>query len=89
MFFGMFTRWIYSVLWDLQFPDELLRVSVAVTDALRKYLSKTSETDWQGNKVKLFVMADTTYGSCCADEVAAAHVNADCIIHYGHACYSS
>lgn len=24
--------------------------------------------------------------SCCVDEVAAQHVNAECIIHFGHAC---
>ena len=26
--------------------------------------------------------------SCCIDEVAAEHVNADLIIHYGRACLS-
>lgn len=26
--------------------------------------------------------------SCCADEVAAQHVDADAIVHYGHACMS-
>lgn len=26
--------------------------------------------------------------SCCVDEVAAQHVNADAIVHYGHACMS-
>lgn len=40
------------------------------------------------NEVRLFVMADTTYGSCCVDEVGAAHANADCVIHYGHTCLS-
>lgn len=33
-------------------------------------------------------MADTAYGSCCVDEVGAAHINAECVIHYGHACLS-
>ncbi|KAL6992285.1 hypothetical protein U1Q18_010393 [Sarracenia purpurea var. burkii] len=33
-------------------------------------------------------MADTTYGSCCVDEVAASHINANCVIHYGHTCLS-
>ncbi|KAL8195342.1 hypothetical protein R6Q57_025745 [Mikania cordata] len=33
-------------------------------------------------------MADTTYGSCCVDEVGASHINADCVIHYGHTCLS-
>lgn len=27
-------------------------------------------------------------GSCCVDEVAAEHVGADCIVHYGGACLS-
>lgn len=29
-----------------------------------------------------------TLGSCCVDEVAAEHVGADCIVHYGSACLS-
>ena len=28
------------------------------------------------------------FHSCCVDEVTAQHYNADCIIHYGHACLS-
>lgn len=34
---------------------------------------------------------ESTYGlvkSCCVDEVAAQHVDADAIVHYGHACMS-
>ncbi|ORY29585.1 diphthamide biosynthesis protein [Neocallimastix californiae] len=31
---------------------------------------------------------DTSYGSCCVDEVAAEHVNSNLIIHYGHSCLS-
>ncbi|GKG44464.1 2-(3-amino-3-carboxypropyl)histidine synthase subunit 2, partial [Tanacetum coccineum] len=45
----------------------------------------------QSNDVKdigLYVMADTTYGSCCVDEVGASHINAECVIHYGHTCLS-
>lgn len=33
-------------------------------------------------------MGDTSYGSCCVDEVAAAHVDSNAIIHFGHACLS-
>lgn len=36
-----------------------------------------------------FILADTSYGSCCVDEVAAQHVNADGIIHFGHACLTT
>lgn len=39
-------------------------------------------------KKKLFILADTSYGSCCVDEVAAEHVNADAVVHYGRACLS-
>ncbi|XP_020570661.1 2-(3-amino-3-carboxypropyl)histidine synthase subunit 2 isoform X2 [Phalaenopsis equestris] len=33
-------------------------------------------------------MADTAYGSCCVDEIGAAHIDADCVVHFGHACMS-
>lgn len=35
-----------------------------------------------------FIIGDTSYGACCADEVAAQHLLADCIVHYGPACLS-
>ncbi|KAI4128077.1 MAG: hypothetical protein LQ347_004324 [Umbilicaria vellea] len=37
---------------------------------------------------KLFILADTSYGSCCVDEIAAEHVDADVVVHYGRACLS-
>ncbi|XP_034021332.1 2-(3-amino-3-carboxypropyl)histidine synthase subunit 2 [Thalassophryne amazonica] len=61
----------------LQFPDELLVDSIAIAAELE---SKT--------KAKVFILGDTSYGSCCVDEVAAEHVGADCIVHYGNACLS-
>ncbi|KAJ0977150.1 hypothetical protein J5N97_012624 [Dioscorea zingiberensis] len=63
----------------LQFPDELLKDSTQVAKALRREL---------GKGVRLYVMADTAYGSCCVDEVGASHVDAECVVHYGHACMS-
>ncbi|KAF7660904.1 hypothetical protein LDENG_00272870 [Lucifuga dentata] len=62
----------------LQFPDELLADSVAIT----------AEIERQSQPVKLFVLGDTSYGSCCVDEVAAEHFGADCIVHYGRSCLS-
>lgn len=35
--------------------------------------------------MQAYILADTTYNSLSVDETAAAHVNADCIIHYGRA----
>ncbi|XP_072544167.1 2-(3-amino-3-carboxypropyl)histidine synthase subunit 2 [Salminus brasiliensis] len=61
----------------LQFPDELLVDSVAVSAAIEK-----------GTEVKTYILGDTSYGSCCVDEVAAEHVGADCIVHYGRSCLS-
>ncbi|BGP08710.1 Diphthamide biosynthesis protein 2 [Rhodotorula toruloides] len=63
----------------LQFADEQLHDAVAVYRALRDRLPREKE---------LYVLADTTYGSCCVDEVAAQHVDADFVVHYGHACLS-
>ncbi|KAL5519746.1 hypothetical protein ACEPAG_1406 [Sanghuangporus baumii] len=63
----------------LQFPDELLHDSVPVYRALQEGL---------GPQREVYVLADTSYGSCCVDEVAASHVDADVLVHYGHACLS-
>ncbi|KAM5540108.1 hypothetical protein V8D89_006248 [Ganoderma adspersum] len=63
----------------LQFPDELLPHSVPIFRALK---SRTNEGR------EYYVLADTSYGSCCVDEVAAQHVDADALVHYGHACMS-
>ena len=32
------------------------------------------------------MLGDTSYGECCVDEVAAQHLNADAVIHFGHTC---
>ncbi|KAH8105233.1 putative diphthamide synthesis protein-domain-containing protein [Cristinia sonorae] len=63
----------------LQFPDELLHDSVPIFRLLKARL---------GAQPELYVLADTSYGSCCVDEVAAQHVDADAMVHYGHACMS-
>lgn len=37
-------------------------------------------------KQRLWILADTSYSSCCVDEVAAEHVHSDLVIHFGDAC---
>lgn len=59
----------------LQFPDNLLPDSVQVAGLLEKHLKR-----------KVYILGDTTCGSCCVDEIAAQHIDADGIIHFGHAC---
>ncbi|KDQ27431.1 hypothetical protein PLEOSDRAFT_51229 [Pleurotus ostreatus PC15] len=63
----------------LQFPDELLQYSVPIFQTLKRHLRPGQD---------VYILADTSYGSCCVDEVAAQHVDADLIVHYGHACMS-
>ena len=44
--------------------------------------------DSDPGSVKLTILADTSYGSCCVDEIAGEHVDADAVVHYGRACLS-
>lgn len=37
---------------------------------------------------QLFILGDTSYGACCVDEIAAEHVDADVVVHYGRSCLS-
>ncbi|KAK4549326.1 hypothetical protein LTR36_006323 [Oleoguttula mirabilis] len=37
---------------------------------------------------RLCILADTSYGACCVDEVAAEHVDAEVVVHYGRSCLS-
>lgn len=37
---------------------------------------------------KVTILADTSYGSCCVDEIAAEHVDAQVVVHYGRTCLS-
>lgn len=59
----------------LQFPDELLLHSVNIALNLEKCLNR-----------KVYILGDTTCGSCCVNIITAQHINADGIIHFGHAC---
>ncbi|XP_018615800.2 2-(3-amino-3-carboxypropyl)histidine synthase subunit 2 isoform X2 [Scleropages formosus] len=61
----------------LQFPDNLLVDSLPVASKLEN-----------GTGAKLYILGDTSYGSCCVDEVAAEHAGAQCVVHYGSACLS-
>ncbi|GFR93459.1 2-(3-amino-3-carboxypropyl)histidine synthase subunit 2 [Elysia marginata] len=62
----------------LQFPDSLLVDAPSVAKEIQNHLPKVS----------VFILGDTSYGSCCVDEVGAQHYKADCVIHFGSACLS-
>ncbi|KAJ2798337.1 Diphthamide biosynthesis protein 2, partial [Coemansia helicoidea] len=64
----------------LQFPDEQLADATRVAGALQQRVA--------AHGCRVFILADTSYGSCCVDEVAAAHYDADIVVHYGRTCLS-
>ncbi|KAG0670896.1 Diphthamide biosynthesis protein 2 [Maudiozyma exigua] len=68
-----------------QFPDSLVMDSSFVIKIVEKKLNE-SDPD---NKRRLWVLADTAYSACCVDEVAAEHVNADLVVHFGDACLNA
>ena len=72
----------------LQFPDELLSDSPEVCWAMEEALERMQETADDKKSALVFCLGDTTFGPCCPDEVAALHLKADVLVHYGHACLS-
>ncbi|KAL9046658.1 MAG: hypothetical protein Q9214_000556 [Letrouitia sp. 1 TL-2023] len=87
----------------LQFPDDMLADAPAVLDTLARALHESrSENDAtvdqsvaglaissrEYDPVRFYVLGDTSYGACCVDEVAAEHVDADSVVHYGRTCLS-
>lgn len=60
----------------------------STTADLNGSMSQLEQNGEEDPVPKLFILADTSYGSCCVDEIAAEHVNADVVVHYGRACLS-
>lgn len=59
----------------------------AASEELETDISKLS-TNESVERERLFILADTSYGACCVDEIAAEHVDADVVVHYGRSCLS-
>nr|CAD2192665.1 unnamed protein product [Meloidogyne enterolobii] len=60
----------------LQFPQDLLSIAPEILLELEKC----------ANDKQFFILADTSYRSCCLDLIAAEHANCDSIVHFGGAC---
>ncbi|KAL4804827.1 hypothetical protein BDV18DRAFT_153159 [Aspergillus unguis] len=58
------------------------------TDGLADSVSRLEVADEKDQPPRLYILADTSYGTCCVDEVAAEHVDADVVVHYGRSCLS-
>lgn len=57
-------------------------IARALTVVAREFNTETA-------RPRVFVLGDTSFGSCCVDAVAAQHLSADAIVHFGHACMSA
>ncbi|KAL7166743.1 hypothetical protein ACSBR2_037422 [Camellia fascicularis] len=60
----------------LQFPEGLLMYSLVLSDIFTSFAAVES----------CFILGDVTYGACCVDDLSAAALSADLLIHYGHSC---
>ena len=59
----------------LQFPEGLLIYACAIADILEVFA-----------EVETVIMGDVTYGACCVDDLSAAALGVDLLVHYGHSC---
>lgn len=74
----------------LQFPDKLVCDSAIIVHELQSDLGLSVDENLEAtgafNTRRLWILADTSYSTCCVDEVAAKHVDSDLVVHFGDAC---
>lgn len=75
----------------LQFPDHMLGDAPRLVGLLQAELNRLrgdqSKDDTEQSE-RIWILADTSYSACCIDEIAAEHVHADVVVHYGRSCLS-
>lgn len=83
----------------LQFPDHMLGDAPKVVSLLQEELDRIPQTelkdgekestgDNKQQQEKIYILADTSYSSCCVDEIAAEHIDAHVVVHFGRSCLS-
>lgn len=77
------------VYWALKSETRKLYSADAQSANTASVSTSTSALGSNDGLPQLYILADTSYGGCCVDEVAAKHVDADLAVHYGHACLSA
>ncbi|TKA21707.1 hypothetical protein B0A50_08789 [Salinomyces thailandicus] len=65
--------------------NEVKNISLVEED---KGLNGRDSAQEEDTEERLCILADTSYGACCVDEIAAEHVEAEVVVHYGRACLS-
>ena len=76
---------VYKTIWRLrqmqatavalQFPEGLLIYACVIADILEAFAG-----------TEVVIMGDVTYGACCVDDLSAAALGVDLLVHYGHSC---
>ena len=51
-------------------------------------VARSKDESREAEEEHLTILADTSYGACCVDEVAAEHCSAEVVVHYGRSCLS-
>ena len=59
----------------LQMPEGLLLYACAIADILERFAG-----------AEAVIMGDVTYGACCVDDLSAAALGCELLVHYGHSC---
>lgn len=83
----------------LQFPDHMLGDAPKVVTLLQEELDRIPQAEEKDGEAetaadrnqqqeKIYILADTSYSSCCVDEIAAEHVDAHVVVHFGRSCLS-
>lgn len=60
----------------LQMPEGLLMFACMIGDILSHFT----------NNSEIIILGDVTFGACCVDDLGAAALDCDFLIHYGHSC---
>ena len=61
----------------LQFPEGLLLYACTIADIVEEFGCEEGECD-------VVIMGDVTYGACCVDDLCAAALGCELLVHYGH-----
>ncbi|KAJ0122677.1 diphthamide biosynthesis protein 2 [Diaporthe amygdali] len=82
----------------LQFPDHMLGDAPKVVTLLQDELDSIPQGEEKDDQKdipqdrkqqeKIYILADTSYSSCCVDEIAAEHIDAHVVVHFGRSCLS-
>ena len=63
----------------LQFPEGLLLYACTIADIIEQVACEEGECE-------VVILGDVTYGACCVDDLTAAALGCELLVHYGHSC---